>query len=201
MISPFDDKNSRRHSKISAGQNLTWQNIEFRRVRQFKYLYVGWIAPFLRKIACLLIFNCITGAKGQSDQTFVVTNLVLVTLVLYQLFSQEYTAMADYTLHLYCMYLLYWLVLLIVFGSTKIISENTDTMQSLKIIVNVIMWIPFVCSVFVIFWAILLLINPQLLQRAKPIVTITQLASNNGKKTVSVNNDDDAKQKELNESL
>ena len=171
MVYPFDDQNSRRSSATARSKtrafDMTWENILFRSPTHFKYLYVGWVSPFLRKVLCLIAHATITGDKGQSDQTFIVTNFILATLVLYQLFSQDYTSVADYTLHCYCICLIYWLVLLIISGSTKIVSENEYTMQSLKTTVICIMWIPFVIAVFAITFAIILIFCPQIIEKKK----------------------------------
>ena len=144
--------------ELEASKGSSWQTTVFRPRHECKYLYVGWAAPFVRKLVCVLVHATTTGADGPSHQTFLVALATLVTLMLYQMFSEDYTSRKDFSLQLYCAYLLVWLCLLALTASTKIVTRDVDGEYAfVQGMVRVILWIPFVgcvglCAFVLLLW-------------------------------------------------
>ena len=112
-------------------------------------LYVAWFIPFIRKFVCVFVHACVTGSQLHEDIAFITTNVCVVTLIVYQLFASNLSTIKDNSKHIYILYLFFWLIIMVVSGSSRIVAENENVYDNLTTAIKVLMWSPvFIVIVF-----------------------------------------------------
>ena len=110
-------------------------------------LYIAWFIPLIAKYLCVLIHAFIHGSQLNQNISFLATMVCLMTFTLYQLFSSKFVHLMKSNMRkIYVLYSFFWLNIIQICVTQRIVAENENLYQNLAIVVNVLMWVPLIAT-------------------------------------------------------